>query len=246
MCGARARQPTASIDAPRGLIHFKPAVGGPWADWRNWPHANNGSDSGSDVLCMSFALAYHFELNWTNHRDFDHGAQRSLIEMLKDCQVHEFFLLMVVSWNLPNGPDKNDVRWCQILTACEQIKKKHTARSMVLSGAGGALSMIWALVYILAPSGEQPRVDTAKYLCTAVAKYFFTYMGHTCVTYRGLRAELMARFREWYSLKSELCTHMLFDLWLKGPKKLGTPEITPQKKIENTSVYSYTVPNIGV
>ncbi len=54
---------------------------------------------------------------------------RTTIETLKATDMHEFFLIYVISCNLPNGPDKNDLRYQQILTCIAKHQKEHAARS---------------------------------------------------------------------------------------------------------------------
>ena len=85
-----------------------------WKDWRLWPHGRLCIDMGSDQLTGSGALERHFKLNLSTLPDFDHGAQRSTLEILKATQLHEFWLLMNVSWNLMDGPDQNAYRLHQI------------------------------------------------------------------------------------------------------------------------------------
>ena len=109
-----------------GLSNWKRSDAACWKDWRLYPHLNVGNDCGSDVLTMNFAVEYHYKLNVTCWRDWDHGAQRSLIEMLKVCSLFEFMLLMMVCWNLASGPHNNDLRWSQIKDACDKLGRTHT------------------------------------------------------------------------------------------------------------------------
>ena len=117
-----------------GLIYYKPdPTLARWANWRDWPHLGISHDLGSDCLCASQSLERKYGLCVTKTNDFDHAAQRTLIESLKTAGVYDFFLLMVVSWNLPNGPDNNDYRYAQIVSAIEHCQKVHTARSCAVS-----------------------------------------------------------------------------------------------------------------
>ena len=116
----------------RGLVHYKKDTKrAEWANWRTWPHLGMATDLGSDCVCATNCAIYHFELNFTRTPDFDHGAQRSLIDTLKNAGLYEFFLLMVVSWNLPNGPANNDYRYHQITEACDHLGRKHTSKTCV-------------------------------------------------------------------------------------------------------------------
>ena len=117
-----------------GLIYFKPdPTLARWSNWRSWPHLGIGHDLGSDCLCASQALERKYKLCVTKCNDFDHAAQRTLLDSLKSAGCYDFFLLMVVSWNLPNGPDNNDYRYAQIVSAIEHCQKVHTARSCAVN-----------------------------------------------------------------------------------------------------------------
>ena len=116
-----------------GLLYFKPdptlAI---WRNWRTWPHLTMSHDLGSDCLCASHAAERKWLLNFSKFNDLDHGCQRALVDCLKSSGLYDIWLLMMVSWNLPNGPDNNDYRYAQIVTAVENLQKIHTARSCVV------------------------------------------------------------------------------------------------------------------
>lgn len=117
-----------------GLIYYKPDPSlARWSNWRSWPHLGISHDLGSDCLCASQALERKYKLCVTKCNDFDHATQRTLLDSLKSSGCHNFFLLMVVSWNLPNGPDNNDYRYAQIISSIEHCQKVHTARSCAVS-----------------------------------------------------------------------------------------------------------------
>jgi hypothetical protein len=100
-----------------------------WQDWRNWPHLRLNIDLGSDQLCGLSAMERLFELNVSGLADFDHGAQRSTLEVLSVCHLKEFWLLMTVSWNLLDGPDQNAYRFHQLQQSNADILQKTTART---------------------------------------------------------------------------------------------------------------------
>jgi len=115
-----------------GLKHYAPNPAlGTWADWRTWPHLGVGHDLGPDQLSALHAAERKFALNITKTPDIDHGCQRSLIEALKETKLYEFFQLMVISWNLPNGPDNNDYRNHQLRDATAKLAKTSDANSCV-------------------------------------------------------------------------------------------------------------------
>ena len=116
-----------------GLLFYKPdadlLLG---HNWRSWPHLGISHDLGSDCLCASHAAERLWKLNFSKFNDLDHACQRSLVDSLKSSGLYDFWLLMMVSWNLPNGPDNNDYRYAQIVTAINHLQTAHTARSCVI------------------------------------------------------------------------------------------------------------------
>ena len=117
----------------RGLGYYKPdREQWVWQNWRTWPHYNFSCDLGSDGLCEMNAGLRKFMLNVTLWPDADHGCQRSTVETLQSAQLFDFLILMMVTFNLPHGPDNNDVRWNQILGVEDALAQRHNARSCVL------------------------------------------------------------------------------------------------------------------
>ena len=115
-----------------GLVYYKRNEHDDhWKNWRNWPHLGMSSDLGSDTLCACMAAIFKYELNFTLANDFDHGCQRIVVDSMRACNCYDFFLMMVCSWNLPNGPDDNDMRFHQILSAIQHCQWKLTARTCV-------------------------------------------------------------------------------------------------------------------
>jgi hypothetical protein len=89
-------------------------------------------DKGSDGESAMNALVYKFGLNLWQWPDPSHGVNRDIDLALKHCNLYHFWLLMLVSWNLPFGPDKDDLRYHQLRDAMKSYFKKNTARTAVL------------------------------------------------------------------------------------------------------------------
>lgn len=116
-----------------GLAHFLPNDRLPiWSDWRTWPGLGISKDQGSDGEASFWALSYHFGLNVWQWPDFSHGVNRDIDLTLKHCNLFGFWLCMLISWNLPFGPDRDDLRYCQIRAAMTAYFKHNTSRSAVL------------------------------------------------------------------------------------------------------------------
>jgi hypothetical protein len=116
-----------------GLGYFGPNDALPsWADWRSWPGLGIAQDQGSDGVSGFWALSYHFGLNVWQWPDASHGVNRDIDLSLKHCHLFGFWLCMLISWNLPFGPDKDDMRYCQLRAAMQAYFKHNTPRTAVL------------------------------------------------------------------------------------------------------------------
>jgi len=87
-----------------------------------------GSDGNSAIHFMTYSMA----LNVDQHPDFSHGANRDQIMMLKTVGLYQLWLLLVVSWNLPHGPDRDDMRFHQLREATEHLFETTTPGSCPL------------------------------------------------------------------------------------------------------------------
>ena len=72
------------------------------------------------------ATLYHYYPNVMFIPDGDHGAQRSVWQILQETHLHCFWLLMLVVWNFVDGPDKNSYRFRQLQGAVTEIQNKTT------------------------------------------------------------------------------------------------------------------------
>ena len=101
----------------KGLAFFKMDANAPqWRDWRTWPSACLPLDLGSDG-CSGLHGAIYFEdwkLNVDGMQDHSHGGSRSVYNAFHKCGLYGLVLLSVVSFNLPFGPDSEDLRQRQI------------------------------------------------------------------------------------------------------------------------------------
>ena len=118
-----------STPLPGLVFHQKNDSLDAWKDWRTWPHLRINFDLGSEQLTGVHALERLFELNVSGLADFDHGAQRSTLEVLKGTHLHDFWLLMTVSWNLLDGPDQNAYRLHQIRASNQDILERTSPRT---------------------------------------------------------------------------------------------------------------------
>jgi hypothetical protein len=92
--------------------------------WRTiWAPTVNADQTPRSTCSISIGRSYQ-----TSTR----GTQRSFIEMLKAAHLWEFFVLMVISFNLPHGWDNNDMRRRQIMAVIQHIAKNFNAKNFVL------------------------------------------------------------------------------------------------------------------
>jgi hypothetical protein len=93
-------------------------------DWRCFPFIALGMDLGSDNVCGMFAGAYKFGLNWDGVPDNSHGCNKDIDGALRSCDLFDFWLLMVISWNLPFGwSNEPDTRCHGILLRKQYLRR---------------------------------------------------------------------------------------------------------------------------
>ena len=109
-----------------GLSHFTPKKNSStWAPsaWRMWPSLAVSIDCGSDGVCAVSALQRHedFMLNLLVWPDPSHAACRSIDQALRGSQLRPFWLMMLISFNLPHGPDRTGERGMQLAEAARDL-----------------------------------------------------------------------------------------------------------------------------
>ena len=109
-----------------GLAFFQPQAvpAGPWLDWRTWPHLNVAMDLGSDGNCGFHALERRFRLNIDQWNDPAHGCHRDLDLSIGAVGLHGFWLLLVVSMNMPHGPQRDGTRRNQVRETMNAVYKQ--------------------------------------------------------------------------------------------------------------------------
>ena len=102
----------------RGLGEFAHDVTPRWSptNWATWPSLSISLDHGSDGFAAVHALQYALSVNLTVYPDPSHGAHRDFILLLQALNLWPMWALMLVSWNLPHGPEDDDLRFNQIRT----------------------------------------------------------------------------------------------------------------------------------
>jgi hypothetical protein len=117
----------------QGLLFFKPNMKLiMWKNWRTWPHFGVAMDLGSDGNSGAHGLLYKYKLCMTMFADPSHGGHRSLDVVLKQVGLFGFWILMLISWNLPHGPDKDDGRYHQIRGTMKELYKTADPKKLVL------------------------------------------------------------------------------------------------------------------
>ncbi|CAK0876142.1 unnamed protein product, partial [Prorocentrum cordatum] len=88
-------------------------------DWVNWRCLSVSLDLGSDGVCATNALTYFEELkiNMLRFPDPSHGANRSIDHAINKTQLRGMWMLMMISFSLPHGPDQDDLRHLQLREA---------------------------------------------------------------------------------------------------------------------------------
>ena len=100
-----------------GLFSFIPnEAQGKWEDrnWRGWPGIGFARDGGSDGNTGIHACLHLFKMNCWDWMDNSHSSGRSFEGALKDAGLWEMWLLLLISWNLPWGPNDDEYRRNQL------------------------------------------------------------------------------------------------------------------------------------
>ena len=118
-----ARKFLASVDNQiagstrfQGWVSFMPTKAALWkpSNWRNWPQVGSSIDGGSDCVCGTLALEYKWFLNLTKFMDHSHQKHRALDAALAVVDMKAFWLLNIISMNLPHGPWSDDARYNEV------------------------------------------------------------------------------------------------------------------------------------
>lgn len=109
-----------------------------WADenWASWPHANISMDLGPDGVCAVNALQRRPEwrANVCCIPDAAHGVHKDFDGALRAINKNQFWLLYVISLNLPHGPDKEESRHLQLQETVDSLLEQHCPQSCALFG----------------------------------------------------------------------------------------------------------------
>ena len=108
-----------------GIAFFSKASSADWGSWQSWPWLAIPSDLGSDGVCGFHALSRRFDVNCVLFPDPSHAACRTLDAVLKTTGTWEFWLLLLISWNLEWGPWSDEGRRNQLDEAMEKVYKTH-------------------------------------------------------------------------------------------------------------------------
>lgn len=117
-----------------GLGHFVPGDGPAWANWRDWPHITICCDLGSDGLSAYMALERKWKVSCDLLGDMSHSANRDVINSLKSCSLFSFWLCMLISWNVPFGPHRDDIRYEELRSMLRDTLSSTTPATNVLFG----------------------------------------------------------------------------------------------------------------
>ena len=97
--------------------------------WPRWPHLAIAMDGGSDGFCATFGLEYGWGFNVDRIPDQSHAINCDWDGALQDSQLKGFILCMMISWNLPYGPDRDHVRMSQLREAVQAGFQRTTPRT---------------------------------------------------------------------------------------------------------------------
>lgn len=138
-----------------------------WSEdrWATWPWLGIASDLGSDNVAAVFALERKYRTNTDLYGDPSHAANRDTWLALGSCNMKQFWILMMCSWNVPFAPDSTD-GWLHMLKeALAELQSQLTPAScpLFLELAPALLAKTSALGIELA-GVEDPEIELWRWL----------------------------------------------------------------------------------
>ena len=116
-----------------GLDYFRYKEASPlWSKWQHWPCLGLPMDFGSDGISAWCALAYGHNINTWIFHDQSHSAQRSFEGMIADANLKDFWLLMLISWNLEHGHHSDRFRMNQLRSSLASLLKERRPHQVPL------------------------------------------------------------------------------------------------------------------
>lgn len=94
-----------------------------WTLWQTWPYIVIDTDLGSDALCGYMALERFFGANCDLSPGPAHGLHNDIKLSLSGCQLYGYWITMICAFNLPWGPEKDELRFQQVREACVALHR---------------------------------------------------------------------------------------------------------------------------
>lgn len=108
--------------ATGGLIFFVPdsSKNELWGRWQDWPQLVTALDQGPDGIA-SFWWLVSRGMNVTSYWDWSHGCQNDWKGALRDLHLFPFWVLLLVAFNAPCGPQQDRTRWQALAEAWDAL-----------------------------------------------------------------------------------------------------------------------------
>lgn len=209
-----------------GLSRFRPQLGSPaWAPgaWATWPHLSVCLDLGADGVAAMHGLMHHADMkcNMTLHPDPSHGANRSLDQALRASGLRGWWIMNMISFNLPFGPDRTGERGVQIWEACKELFLCLDKDSCPLfQELSGLILESLTLVGVTLAGEDDTETELWNYLAN---RNWMTALEERCNLNRFLSSITSARANHpwsWVHLFERLFCCIEMD-WLGNKKSLG-------------------------
>lgn len=132
-----------------GVQEFEPrSSDNRWASWRTWPHLTVACDLGADGLSGYMGCERKFLLNIDLSGDPNHHSNRDVINSLKSTNLFSFWLCMLISWNVPFGPNRDDMRFDELRRTLRGVISKPYQENLIF------LSMVRRLAECFVRNGH--------------------------------------------------------------------------------------------
>eukprot|EP00971_Amphidinium_carterae_P343841 6483859-Amphidinium_carterae.1 len=151
-----------------GLVKVKLDVGvHPWTaeNVEFWPKVALVTDQGPDMVSGFYAAAYGQGCNVDALWDLSHGVHNDTINALKGVKSWQFVLLLLVTVNLPHGPQQDEaMRFAQLVESSQAMYTRHEPHNCPLfqSHAPNILKELGSKVELT--STESPELTLWRHL----------------------------------------------------------------------------------
>jgi len=162
-----------------GLRHFQMDDRQLWAlhNALQWPTLMIPMDLGSDGQAGISALEYKYGVCVKKAADPNHGCQRDQFVVLRELGYYQFWLLLMVSINMPYGPNNTEERLDQFRNKCKELSGTNPRTNALFMARSADAIMDLSLAGVEMPGEKDKDLELWDYW---VARGHFRRDGYRC------------------------------------------------------------------